>query len=75
MGSSGVPPHAPLIQEGPGETESDRKSARRVRNVGEVEETEPDSEGSADGDTLPCLKTNTVEQPADDTTSEISPGS
>ena len=63
------------MQEGPGEMDSDRKLAKRVRNVGEVEETEPDPGRSAGGDTLPCLATTTTEQSADDTTSEISPGS
>ena len=63
------------MQEGPDEMDSDRKLAKRVRNVGEVEETEPDPERSAGGDTSPCLATATTEQSADDTTSAISPGS
>ena len=48
-----------LMQEGSGEVDPDCKSAKRVRNVGKVEEADPDPERSAGGDMSPCLGTAT----------------
>ena len=44
-----------LISDGSGDVDLNCKSAKRVRNVGEVEEAEPDPERSAGGDMSPCL--------------------
>ena len=44
-----------MLRDGSGEVDLDCKSAKRVRNVGEVEEAEPDPERSAGGDMSPCL--------------------
>ena len=57
--SFGKTPCTLLMQKGSGEVDPDCKSAKRVRNIGEVEEAEPDPERSAGGDTSPCLATAT----------------